>query len=89
MEGEREKSFNIQLLKYNIEFNKQEELTIVPSDGKIIISLFHAIPFPACCLLFVWWEIDINLLFRLAPISILHNGFFYHSDRTKKNESWK
>lgn len=33
-----EKSFNIQLLKYNIEFNKQEKLTIVPSDGKIIIS---------------------------------------------------
>lgn len=52
-----EKSFNIQLLKYNIEFNKQEELTIVPSVGKIIISLFRAI-FPLL-LIVVWWEIDI------------------------------
>lgn len=77
-----EKSFNIQLLKYNIEFNKQEELTIVPSVGKIIISLFRAI-FPLL-LIVVWWEIDIfstpsGRASCLAPISSLHNeNFFFH-----------
>ena len=43
-------------LKYNIEFNKQETLTVVPSDGKIIISLFL---FPLSLLAHCCWSDEI------------------------------
>lgn len=98
--GGGEKSFNIQLLKYNIEFNKQEELTIVPSDGKIIISLFHPIFSLSARLAFTagaaYCLSDEKLIFfhpdfllfslRLAPISKFTQWeFFYLFDRHKKS----
>lgn len=68
--------------------NNTRRLTIVPSDGKIIISLFSSdfssFTFP--CLLFVWWEIDNKFFTRspstrldaLSPIRDLHGELFFY-----------
>lgn len=86
-------SLNIQLLKYNIEFNKQEALTMVPSDGRIIISLFYVRFCLRRLLLVEWWEIDIFFStstnrvtseVALAPFRPIFNFFFIISTSNKK-----
>lgn len=86
----REKSFNIQLLKYNIEFNKQEELTIVPSVGQnyyfIIPSDFSS---PAyCCLMRNWYFLSGAVCFLLrAPIYTMRT-FFLHFPHPWQPRIW-